>query len=1351
MDTRKIFRMNPVAYAVMLALGLPAAVQLAHAGAGVGSSTNSTGAPKVVATYYANSPAGTWIDWQGTVHNSGTPLRKFVDELAPLGCAAPTPTLGQCIPVAVADTATYPGSDYYEIGVVEYSEKMHSDLPKASTVRGYVQLETPATAASSKHIQLFYPDGVTPILDSAGNPIYALDKPHYMGPLISATKDRPVRIKYYNLLPTGHFDPVTGSRRGDLFLPVDTTLMGAGEGPLRDPSHQIGTKTVTLADGVTTVTQPAYEEYTQNRALFHLHGGDNPWVSDGTPHQWTTPAGETTDYQRGASFAGVPDMPDPAPGTGTLFYPNGLSGRFMFFHDHSNGITRLNVYAGEVAGYMISDPLEATLPIPGTAVADQIPLVIQDKTFVPADIAQQDAKWDTARWGQPGDLWFPHVYETNQDPTSFDGTNPVGRWDWGPWFWPVFPATYALPAVSAVPESFMDTPVVNGTAYPTITVEPKAYRFRVLNGANERFLNLSLFLAEPLTIAVTNGGTGYSATPTVTVTPSPTDTSGTTATATATVSGGVITGIAATVTGPGFTAAPTVTITDATGTGAAAVASVNTEVKMVPATPPMAGSPLQLCSTTAVPDPTTGLPPNCWPTTWPTDGRAGGVPDPTTAGPKMVEIGNEGGVLPAPAVVPANPVGYEYNRRSVTVLNVLEHALYLGPAERGDVIVDFSQYAGKTLIVYNDAPAPVPGFDPRNDYYTGDPDQTAVGGAATTLPGYGPNTRTVMQIKVAAAVTTAPTYPTTATGAFDQTALNTALPSVYAQTQPKPIVAESAYNTALGTAYPDTYAKIYTGSATQPTFNFTAGDTLTYYPLDPTTMTISTTPVTVTAGQAAQIPVLSKAIAEEFELKYGRMNATLGTEMPFTSVNIQTTVPLGYIDPATETINDGETQIWKVTHNGVDTHTVHFHLINVQVINRIGWDGTVKPPAADEVGWKDTVKMNPLEDIVVAVRAKKPTLPGFGLPRSVRALDPTQPLGTMTGFTQIDPYTNNPKTVKNVVANFGWEYVWHCHLLGHEENDFMRPVVFKVPLVAPAAPTALALTAPPALDPTTFTIPVSLSWTDNSNNEYQFRIERAVGTGAFVPVGTAPANAKTFTDTTASTGRNFQYRVAAVAAAYVTRSTPIAVTTPGAFLVAAGKLAATIGATATPTAPTQSVTLTWNDNSTNETGFVVERSDNGGTFTQVGTVAAMAGTGSSVSFTDAAALLGHTYTYRVKAIKATAPMGVSLYSNYATVTIGVPLVPTGLTASAVLSGANDVVTLKWTDNANSETGFTVQSATDANFTLGVVNTPVPANSTTLQQTVARGTPGVTTYWYRIQATNALGTSPWSDPASVVTK
>ena len=1242
------FRLNRMAAAVLLATASPLLTQVAHAGAGWGNSTNGAGVPIQVPTYYANSPSGMRADLSpgaapGAMVDTGKPLRKFVDSLPGL-TAAGANNLGQYVPLAVAEkwvdaNGNATNDDYYEIGIVEYSEKMHSDLPKATTLRGYVQL---ATAKTPGTVALTYPDG-SPILDAKGAQIYAVDKPHYLGPLIIAARGTPVRIKYSNLLPKGGFDPATGKRNGDLFLPVDKTLMGAGTGP------KGGTET-----------------YTENRAEIHLHGGDNPWISDGTPHQWTTPAGEKTSYAKGASFANVPDMPDPGAGSGTLYYPNGDSGRLMFYHDHAAAITRLNVYAGEAAGYLLTDPSEATLPIPG----DQIPLVIQERTYVPQDIAQQDAKWDTTHWGQPGDLWYPHVYEANQDPNSFDGTNPTGRWDYGPWFWPVFPAPLALPTgvwgdVTTVPEAFGDTPIVNGTAYPTATVQPQAYRLRILNASNDRMLNLGLYVAEPLSIGVTAGGSGYSATPTVVITPDPADTTASGATASATVVGGIITGVTVTNPGTGYTLAPSISFVDATGAGATALAAVNTEVKMIAAVPPTATMPLCSVVSTGT-DPVTGLQlgagVSCWPDLWPTDGRDGGVPDPTAAGPQMLQIGNEGGILPAPAVIPSTPVNYEYNRRSVTVLNVFTNGLYMGPAERADVVIDFSQFAGKTLILYNDSPAPVPAFDPRIDYYTVNPDHTAVGGAPSTLPGFGPNTRTIMQFKVANAAP-APAY--------NAAPLAAALQAAFAASQPKPVVAEMAYNGVMATPVTNnTYAKIFVGSATTPTFNFTTGDSVSYKPYNAATKTIGSTLKTVPAGTAVtDFPVLNKAIQELFDPNYGRMNATLGVELPFTSALVQTTIPLGYIDPVTEKIDDGETQIWKITNNGVDTHPVHFHLVNVQVINRIGWDGTLKPPAENELGWKETVKMNPLEDIVVAVRAKSPVTP-FGVPNSVRALDPTQPLGVATGFTQVDPTTGNPAVVTNTMTNFGWEYVWHCHILGHEENDFMRPVVFNYQGLAPAAPSNLALAAGVLswTDPTPAGVATTLG---NPQNEIGFRVLQSVNGGAFATLNTALANQTSLTVPAIAPYTNYAFQVVAFNASGVSpaSNTVTLVQIPA----APTSLSATNGAGLW-------VNLAWTAGSGNATSFQIMR--DGVLLTTVA--------GNVSSFMDNTVALNTTYSYQVIAVNSAGNSAPS-----ATVQVKTPNVllaaPTALTAA--YSAPTRSVALNWGDASTGETGYIVSRAT----------------------------------------------------------
>ena len=184
------------------------------------------------------------------------------------------------------------------------------------------------------------------------------------------------------------------------------------------------------------------DTYSQNRATLHLHGGNTPWISDGTPHQWTTPQGEITSYNKGVSSAYVPDMwfdangnvnaacagalscpgysNDPGLGSLTFYWTNQQSGRLMFYHDHAYGITRINVYGGEAAGYLLTDPAEeaalAAATIPGTIVTDpvtgaivsadvnhMVPLVIQDKTFVPDDgaIGGQLANTDPT-WPSPG-------------------------------------------------------------------------------------------------------------------------------------------------------------------------------------------------------------------------------------------------------------------------------------------------------------------------------------------------------------------------------------------------------------------------------------------------------------------------------------------------------------------------------------------------------------------------------------------------------------------------------------------------------------------------------------------------------------------------------------------------------------------------------------------------------------------------------------------------------------------------------------------------------------------------------------------------------------------------------------
>ena len=107
------------------------------------------------------------------------------------------------------------------------------------------------------------------------------------------------------------------------------------------------------------------------------------------------------------------------------------------------------------------------------------------------------------------------------------------------------------------------------------------------------------------------------------------------------------------------------------------------------------------------------------------------------------------------------------------------------------------------------------------------------------------------------------------------------------------------------------------------------------------------------------------------------------------TANLQTT-PIG-------SLKDG-TQIWKITHNGVDTHTIHTHLFSAQLINRVAWDGAMIPPDPNELGWKETFRVNPLEHTIIALRPNIPTsdqVP-FEVPNSVRLIDPTMPEGAIT-------------------------------------------------------------------------------------------------------------------------------------------------------------------------------------------------------------------------------------------------------------------------------------------------------------------------------------------------------------------
>jgi FtsP/CotA-like multicopper oxidase with cupredoxin domain len=1151
----------------------------------------------------------------GTGWLSGTGIKKFTDLLPELCVPSAGPPPGcpdaGAIPVAVADPSNpYPtaasraASDTYEIGLVQYRHVFSSSMPQGALLRGYVQLETPSFVAAnpgvSQHVELFneLKDGTM-----APTGYFGVTAPSYLGPTIVADREKPVRIVFRNLLPTG--------KDGDLFLPVDSTLMGSGMGPLSDQTPPTDTNSVD--DGVRNpmctygfMSGMPNECFTQNRATLHLHGGVTPWISDGTPHQWVTPAGESTGYPQGVSVSNVPDMDvcgTDTDGCQTFYYTNQQSARLMFYHDHAWGITRLNVYAGEAAGYVLRDAVERSLfgaNGPYASMGDGTPLVIQDRTFVPGatQLAQQDPTWDSAEWGGEGSLWYHHVYMPAQNPGDPSGMSSFGRWMYGPWFWP--PATSqhgpidnpyydaacdlndsstwqydtdpfceprlipGTPNVSVGMEQFNDTPLVNGTAYPVKDVQPQSYRFRILNAANDRFWNLQWYIAD-------DNGT-------------PNDK------------------------------------TDDTEVAlkASELAAAQSDPNVFP-TPDLTQSP---------------------------------------AGPDWIQIGNEGGFLPAPTVVDGQQVTtWITDPTRFDVGNVDLHSLLLAPAERADVIVDFSGFQGKTLILYNDAPAAFPARVSSYDYYTGDPDLSPAG-APSTIAGYGPNTRTIMRVNVA---------NTTPAQAFNLTALNNLWKhhadgsGVFEKDQDPIIVGQAAYNSAYGTNFVangwcnapgltgpavnrcDGYARINEGNHPTDLFGFNG-------------LRAGFRPGVGKLG----IPFQPKGLHDEMNSanfdEFGRMSANLGLEAPNANPLLQNIILYPYVNPSSELIDatnlpqgdinmtpiasaaDG-TQIWKITHNGVDTHPIHWHLWNVQVLNRVTWDNIIIPPDPAELGWKETVRISPLEDTIVALRPIIPTLP-FEVPNSARPLNPMMPLHSTLGFNNVDANGNPTNPITNEVTNFGWEYVYHCHILSHEEMDMMRPVSVMLP---PNKPVLLTATYVSAGSPAQRG--VTLTWNDTSINETQFVVQRRVNGGAWVNRGapllqpleqdlTSGHGTRTFFDQgTLSANSTYAYRVVAqnvvgYGGAYMQQTVQSVSNVLGEPTGVVTLTSVVPGANGPGTQ--RSLVLSWTyAPGGDQTGFTIQRATNAA-FTNATTIQV----GNVFTYTNTALARNTTYYYRVRARNA---------------------------------------------------------------------------------------------------------------------
>ncbi|HEX9860806.1 MAG TPA: multicopper oxidase domain-containing protein, partial [Nitrospirota bacterium] len=532
----------------------------------------------------------------------------------------------------------------------------------------------------------------------------------------------------------------------------------------------------------------------------HLHGGEVPPVLDGGPNSWFTSDG----LKHGNAYYSAPG----AAGNEAIYrYPNTQEAGPLWFHDHLLGATRLNVYAGLAGAYVLTDPdqdLPANLPGP----ADIIPLVIQDRKF------------DTE-----GQLFF-----------DIGGINPEHP-EW-------------------IPEFVGDTIVVNGKVWPYLDVQPKRYRFLLINGSNARAYEM--FFVNPATKAM---------------------------------------------------------------------------------------------------------------------------------GPAIYQIGTDGGYLDAPVKIdPDAPKG------QLTKLVMM-------PGERTELIIDFSGFAGQTLILRNTARTPFPKGSPANGTTTG----------------------RIIQVRVGAGP-----------------------------------VADTSYNPASGTPIR------------------AAGQRIVRLPGAPGG------PAIVTTGAGKNVDKVRELTLNEVmgmggplevlvnNTKWDGKSSVLGPRADFSPVTVG-----GLTEYYSELPEEGATEVWEIVNLTADAHPIHTHLTQFQLVSRQNFNtsnynaayeaafpggtvenpdntttdympgtfipaygppldyatgnprafggnpdvtpflqGPAKPPALNEAGWKDTVIVFPGQVTRFTVRYA-----------------PTSKALADTDLT----FPFDPKAL-----NFG--YVWHCHIIDHEDNEMMRPL-----------------------------------------------------------------------------------------------------------------------------------------------------------------------------------------------------------------------------------------------------------------------------------------------------------------------
>lgn len=212
----------------------------------------------------------------------------------------------------------------------------------------------------------------------------------------------------------------------------------------------------------------------------HVHGAHVGPESDGYPEAWWLPKASNIPkgyVTKGRIFGDSTGKNSGNRGYADYSYPNDQAEATLWFHDHTLGITRLNVYAGMAGYWIIRDPengqeKDLNLPAPSPRVGDtqgnnpfgkyyEIPLLIQDRSF----------KKDGSLFYPTHRSFFEEVTKEQLQVKFAPDSDMLERWN---------------------PEAFFNTMVVNGRTWPYLDVDQGRYRFRIINGAQSRFLNLAL-------------------------------------------------------------------------------------------------------------------------------------------------------------------------------------------------------------------------------------------------------------------------------------------------------------------------------------------------------------------------------------------------------------------------------------------------------------------------------------------------------------------------------------------------------------------------------------------------------------------------------------------------------------------------------------------------------------------------------------------------------------------------------------------------------------------------------------------------------------------------------------------